>query len=333
MHATFRAGAAALILFTLTACAVKPMRSLNADTAASYHPVEVRVVVNRPQLYGAFDTLRLDTQTENPCLAGIETGKVPDVSWDCGPTTKMVAAKLTASRARKAEETIGPLQPKIADLDIAALLHEPIAEALRGMPNVKVSSVSLMRKPSAGALDEAYRASTAASVLFVYLDYHLTPDFSAFEVSASSLLYARSLAARTAAGLVNTATVPADALPTLMPRNAIYRSMVVYQAKLPEQKDDSMGGWAGTWSADNGRQVRIAVQDARAQLPRMLAQELQRPADAKRTVLRKVDENEGPGELIAESEGKRWVVLWDGSVWCKTTLGAAPAARAQSAAQ
>lgn len=331
MHATFRAGAAALILFALTACAVKPMRSLNADTAASYHPVEVRVVVNRPQLYGAFDTLRLDTQKENPCLAGIETGKIPDVSWDCGPTTTMVAAKLTASRARKAEEAIEPLQRRLGELDIAALLHEPIAEALRGMPNVKISSVSLMRKPSAGALDEAYRASSAASVLFIHLDYHLTPDFSAFEVSARSLLFARSLAARTAAGLVNTSTVPSDALPTLMPGNAIYRSLTVYQAKLPPQNDDSLAGWTRTWAADDARQVRAAAQDASVQLPRLLAQELQRPADAKRSVLRKVDEVEGPGELVAESDGKRWVVLWDGSVWCKTTLGTAP--KTQSAAQ
>jgi hypothetical protein len=329
MQITLRACALILVSLGLGGCALPRVRSLTQEEAAPFQPIDVVVVVDHPELYGAFDTMKITPRESNPCLPRIEPGAMPEVNWDCGGLTDMIAAKLSASRARKAEEAVRPVRSELADLDIAALLSESLARSLQALPNVKVASWRLMKKPSGSAAEDVYRASTANAVLFIRLDHYLSADFSAFEISTDSQLFARSLAARNAAGLNNVPAGSADALPALVPTNAVYRSTVIYHADLPRQTDDSLAGHAATWRADRARLIRAAVEDGRVQLPPLLAEEFQRPNTARRTVVRKVREQGTTMDLVAEKDGRQWLVTPQGTLYYKTQVPAVARTAAQ----
>jgi hypothetical protein len=157
--------------------------------------------------------------------------------------------------------------------------------------------------------------------MFVNVDYHVSKDFSTLEVSARGIVYPRSAAARSAAGLP--AALPSEPKdPVLALKNSAYRVNVFYHAKLPVQAK-SPSEYVAAWKADGARLLRSGLHDGTAQVGRLLAEDLQRVPGAERAGLAKVDAENGlKADLIAESNGGRLLRYPDGSLHFKTTATA-----------
>jgi hypothetical protein len=332
MYALSRAAVSALSALALVGCATPLTQPLKRDVATAAQPVEVKVGIRQPELYGAFEVSRAGQAAAAGC------GAVPGIgillAAACGAAAGAVDATINASRAKAADETIRPLKDEIVDLKFDQAMNEAIAKALTNVPGMSFSGVVVTKETTDAKYEETYKASTAGGVMFVNVDYHMSIDLSTLQMSARALLYPRSPAARTAAGLpgdINAPPAPNQATSMMDPKNAAYRSMVVYRAKLPLQGKDPAEHLAA-WKADNGRLLRTSLHDGMAQLGRLLVEDVQRGPDAPALPsLGKVEgDNRLQADLVAESHGGKLLRYPTGALYFQTTLGGTAATTAQA---
>ncbi|OLL30849.1 hypothetical protein BTH42_14835 [Burkholderia sp. SRS-W-2-2016] len=237
-------------------------------------PVEVQVGIAQPELYAAFI----------PSTAGVvgaaTCGVIPGIgillAAACGGALGAVDASINASRAKSAEESIHPLKAQLVGLDFDQQMRESVSNAFREMPDMQLERVEVTKDVKAHAYNELLVASQAGSVMFVTVDYHLSPDFSTFELSTRSLLFPRSAAAK--AQGIGQATAPDNEL-AVAQKNSVYRASITYRAKLVTSGKDSTQNVA-IWNENDARLLRASIQDGIAQMGRLVAENLQRKYEA-----------------------------------------------------
>ncbi|MBC8724630.1 hypothetical protein F6X37_24480 [Paraburkholderia sp. 31.1] len=262
-------------LVVLTGCARPPLtQSVEHDVLTTMQPVEVRVGIAQPELYAAF------VPSTTGLAAAATCGVIPGIgillAAACGGALGAVDAGINASRAKSAEETIHPLKDQLVELNFDQQMRESILNALREAPEMQVERVEVTKDVKDQDYNELFIASQSGSVMFVTVDYHLSPDFSTFELSTRSLLFPRSSKARAAAKLqpIVQATAPDNGL-AVAPKNSVYRASITYRAKLVTSGKDSTQNVA-IWNDNNGRLLRASMHDGIAQMGRLVAESLQR---------------------------------------------------------
>jgi hypothetical protein len=336
MSAFHRAALSALSALALVGCATPLTQPLNRTVAAAAQPVEVKVGIRQPELYGAFEPSRAGQAAAAGC------GAVPGLgillAAACGAAAGAMDATINASRAKAADEVIRPLKDEIIDLKFDQAMNDAIAKALTNVQGMSFSGVVVTKETTDAKYEEALKASTAGGVMFVNVDYHMSIDLSTLQMSARALLYPRSPAARTAAGLpgdINAPAAPNQPASVIDPKNADYRSLVVYRAKLPQQAKEP-GEYLAAWKADNGRLLRTSLNDGMAHLGRLLVEDIQRAPDAPALPsLGKVEvENRQQADVVAESHGGKLLRYPTGALHFQTTPGGtATTAQAPAAIQ
>jgi hypothetical protein len=101
-------------------------------------------------------------------------------SWD------PVDAGINATRAKEAEDAVRPLKDQVVDVNVDRAISEAVQQSLRSVPGMQIAGMTLTKQMNDKAYEETFRAATANAVMFVNIDYHLSTDFSFFEVSARS---------------------------------------------------------------------------------------------------------------------------------------------------
>jgi hypothetical protein len=329
MFAPSRTALCAIATAVLTGCAGVPTsQALKPQVREAIQPVDLTVGIPQPELYATFE----------PSTAGVTgaaaCGAVPGLgillAAVCGGVMGSIDAGINATRAKEAEDAVRPLKDQIVDVNVDQAIREAVQESLRGVPGMQIAGVTLTKQMNDKAYEETFRASTANAVMFVNIDYHLSTDFSFFEVSARSSIHARGNAARTAAGQP-TALPAAGGEPLLSAKNAVYRADVIYQAKLPVPGNGIAQNIAA-WKANDAQLLRTAINSGIAQLSQILTEDLQRSPGAERPVLGKVDGGNGiKVDLLAQSNAGQLLRHVDGTL--RFTANLAPVATADAGAQ
>ncbi|MFO1340957.1 MAG: hypothetical protein U1F53_22510 [Burkholderiaceae bacterium] len=325
MFSSVRTVTSVAVAITLVGCAVVPnSQVMTREIAAAVQPVDVKVGLKQPELYAQFEPSTAGAAAAAGC------GAVPGLgillAAACGGALGAVDATVNAERAKVAEETIRPLKDEIVDVKVDQLITEATSKALKSVPGMQVASLALTTQVENKAYEEVFQASTANGVMFVNIDYHISKDFSTLEVTARGLLYPRSTAARTAAGLP--ATAPTNE-PLLAPKNAAYRASVAYQLQLP-LKGATPQAYVDAWKANGASLLRNGLATGSNEVARLIADELQRVPSANAPAPAQVDVAPGiKGSLMAERDGGRVLRDADGSIHFVVT---APTAATNTAA-
>jgi hypothetical protein len=333
MYVFRRAALPALISLALVGCAhVPPTQRMTQDVAAAVQPVDVKVGIKQPELYAEFEHSAAGQAAAAGC------GAIPGIgvllAAACGGVAGAVDAKVNAERAKAADEIVRPLKDAIVDVKFDEMMSGALAKSLGGVPGMKIAVLNTTKTVEDKAYEETFRASTSNGVMFVNIDYHVSRDFSTLDISARSLIYPRSVTARTAAGL------PAE-LPTGEPllaiKNSAYRTSAFYHLKLPVQAA-TPAEYVDAWKAENARMLRLGLDKGTAEVSRLLAEDLQRVPGAKEEPMAKVDAAPGiKADLVSERDGGKVLRYPDGSMHfhasapmtattASATAGAAPGA-------
>lgn len=316
-----RAALPALISFALVGCAgLPPTKNMPENVAKAVQPVDVNVGIRQPELYAAYEV------STGGQAAAASCGAIPGIgillAAACGGVAGAIDAKVNAERAKAADELVRPLKDQIVDLQFDQMMNEAVSNALKQVPGMSVAGVAVTKTVDDKAYEATYRDSKSNGVMFVNVDYHITKDFSALEVSARGLVYPRSTSARTVAGLPGELPAPNANLGTLALQNAAYRADVYYHVTLPTQPTPAE--YVAAWQADNAALLRVGLQNGTTQVARLLAEDIQRLPDAKTPVLRKAEAAPGiTADVIAERDGGKLFRYADGSVHFHTVAAAA----------
>ncbi|MGM3275002.1 hypothetical protein [Ralstonia sp. 24A2] len=266
-------------LAVLAGCApMSLMQPVERETLTAMQPVDVRVGIKQPELYAAF------VPSNSGQVAAATCGAIPGIgillAAACGGALGAVDAGINASLAKTAEETVRPLKDQLAEVNVNQQMRETVSVALQGVPDMQVEHVELTKDVTDKAYNESFMASQSGSVMFVNVDYHLSPDFSTLVLSTRSLLFPRSAKARVAAKQPQTVEAKsANNELAVAPRNSVYRANITYNAKLATPGKDAAQNVAA-WNQDNGRLLRAALNDGIAQMGRLMADNLQRKYEA-----------------------------------------------------
>ncbi|MGY4827480.1 hypothetical protein ACVNIS_02760 [Sphaerotilaceae bacterium SBD11-9] len=322
MNTFYRAAVSALSALALVGCATRPNQPLDRKVVSVMQPMDVKIGIRQPELVGDFEVSRAGQAAAAGC------GAVPGIgillAAACGAAAGAVDASVNASRAKTADETIRPLKDEIVDVKVDKAINDAIAQALKNAQDVRFSDIVVTKETTDDDYETLYKASTAGSVMFVNINYSMSIDLSTLQLSARALLYPRSPAARTAAGLSPEFNAATDQGPMLAMSNAAYRSMLFYRAKLPTQAENPTDHIA-TWKANHGQLLRTSINDGIAQLSRLLAEDLLRSPGAERPSLGTVEGLNGQeADLVAESHGGKLLRYKSGALHFHTTLAVNP---------
>lgn len=298
MKSFSRAGLSVVVSMALVGCAVPPVnKPLKQEVKAAINPVDLYVGIAQPDLYAAFEPSMAGASSAAAC------GAVPGLgillAAVCGGAMGAVDASVNASRAKTAEEQIQPLKNAALDIQFDNIFNDTIAKSLKGAPGFRFGNMVLTKVVTPKAYEETYRTTASNAVMFITLNYNLSTDFSTLEVSSHALVFPKSPAALSAAG------VPAEALKQetfTTVNNAAYRTQLSYRGTL-ETKAASPAEYVQIWSADNARLLRVAVHDAATQTARLLSEEIQRLPVPERAALKKEQVARMSYDLLAEEHG------------------------------
>ncbi|WP_439889786.1 hypothetical protein ACS7SF_10795 [Ralstonia sp. 25C] len=270
-------------LAVLAGCAPMPLtQPVEHETLTAMQPVNVRVGIKQPELYADFVPSRTGQAAAATC------GAIPGIgillAAACGGALGAVDAGINATLAKTAEETVRPLKDQLVDLDFNQQMRESVSRSLQGVPDMQVERTELTKEVTDKAYNDLFIASQSGSVMFVNVDYHLSPDFSTLILSTRSLLFPRGAKARVAAKQPQTveATTPNNEL-AVAPKNAVYRASITYRAKLAKPSKEAAQNVAA-WKEGDGRLLQAAMRDGITQMGRLLAENLQRKHEAKQGI-------------------------------------------------
>lgn len=309
-------------LAVLAGCAPMPLtQPVERETLTAMQPVDVRLGVKQPELYAAF------VPSNSGQVAAATCGAIPGIgillAAACGGALGAVDAGINASLAKTAEETVRPLKDQLAELDFNQQMRESVSLALQGVPDMQVEHIELTKEVSDKAYDESFIASQAGSVMFVNVDYHLSPDFSTLLLSTRSFLFPRSAKARVAAKLPQTveAKTPNNE-PATAQKNSVYRASITYRAKLATPSTDVAQNVAA-WNEGNGRLLQAAMRDGITQMGRLLADNLQRKYEVNGNVTQVKGDNGILASQISKGDTGSLLRYPDGSLQFNANLDVA----------
>ncbi len=183
----------------------------------------------------------------------------------------LVDAGVDAQRTKNAEAAVKPLRDAMIDYNFDDKLRDNLQKDLAPVGWLKVSGTRVVKDASAPGLDKAISGSKQAAVLVVAADYQLSNDGTTLNVILTADLFAntKSLAAfKPAKG--------GDAKTLSAPGNALYRNRFVHTSIIPGTVGDRAANMA-TWSADKGKALRAALDEAVVDVTGQLARDLSTP--------------------------------------------------------
>lgn len=324
MFAFRSAALSVLVSLVVTGCARLPMtQPVKPEVLTAVQPVEVNVGISQPELYAAFVPSTAGAKGAAACAAVPGFGIL--LAAACGGAMGAVDASVNATRAKAAEESVRPLKNEIVDLNFDQLMRESLAQSLGSVPGMQLASVAVTKTVNKDAYEKSFKASTSNAVMFINVDYHMSVDFSTLEISARGLIYPRGTTAR-AAVKQPAALTPAQGETLLEAKNAVYRSSIFYEMKLPAASDDTEKNIAA-WKAGNAQMLKAALQDGIAQSGALLASDLQRKHAAYVAETAKVDVGNGlKANLVSQGNSGKLLRHPDGSLHFNAILVANAAA-------
>jgi uncharacterized UPF0146 family protein len=323
-----------LASFVFAGCTHLPAtQPVKPEVLGALQPVEVKVGITQAELYAAF--VRSNAAATGAAACGAVPGLGILLAAACGGAMGAVDASVNATRAKAAEESVRPLKDELVDVNFDQLMRESLTQSLQSVPNMQLADVAVTKTVTTEAYEKTFKGSTSNAVMFINLDYHLSPDFSTLEVSARGLIYPRGATARKAAKLP-TALSATPSEPALALQNATYRSNIIYRAKHPASGDDATKNIAA-WKADNARLLKVALLDGIAQSTALLASDLQSKHPIYAAATANVDTPLGlKANLVSQRNTGKLLRYPDGSLYFDAALAnvaaAAPAAVATSPA-
>jgi hypothetical protein len=307
-----------ILSVALVGCANVPTDNpLTKEHAAAIRPVDLQIGIKQPEIYAAFEP------STGGAVAAATCGAIPGIgillAAACGGAAGAIDASVNAARAKTADEQVRPVKDAVLDQNFDQLFSQAISKSLVDSPKLQFAGTNLTKTVDPKSYEKIFRASTANSVMFVDVDYRLSVDFSTLEVFVRGTVIPRSPAARTAAGLPPELPAP-DPKTALNLNGAVYQFNLTYLGKLPIQAPSSEG-YIAAWKANNGELLKLAMKDSATQAGFLLAEDIQREPNSKRTVLGQADTGRGfKGELLAERNGGQLIRLPQGALVYKTTL-------------
>lgn len=303
----------------LTGCARMPIsQPVEHEALTAMQPVEVQIGIAQPELYAAF------VPSTAGATGAVACGAIPGIgillAAVCGGALGAVDATTNAVRAKAAEERVRPLKDQLAELNFDQRMRESVSRALLREQDIQVARIGLSKKVTDKAYNEVFVASQSGSVMFVNVDYHLSPDCSTFLLSTSSLLFPRSAEARTVAKLppIVEAKASDNELPVAL-KNAVYRAGITYRAKLVSPGKDAAQNVAA-WSADDGHLLRAVMYDSIAQMGKLLTEDLQRKHEISGIVTEVTGDDGVRVSLIEKGDAGSLVRYPDGSLQFNSNL-------------
>jgi hypothetical protein len=322
MYTYRRAAASACLLFALVGCAHNPaVRPLNSDVANTIQTIDVKIGIPHQELHAEFE------RSNGGSAAAAGCGAIPGIglllAGVCGGVAGAVEASVNSARAKAADETVRPLKDEIVDVNFNQIVTDSLNASLQSVPGMQPTSMTVTNTVNDGAYEEIYRASTANGVMFVNVDYYLTPDFSTLEMAVNAHIFPRSASARKAAKLSpelpskdvqgSDRANPQEKL--LASTNAAYRTVIFYDVKLP-RKAETQAEYVAAWKTDGARKLRAGIADGTHQIAQLLAEDLQRRfGDTARPALSKVEIGKGlTADVIAENENGKLLRYTNGTL-------------------
>jgi hypothetical protein len=180
----------------------------------------------------------------------------------------LIDAGVDSARTHNAEEAVKTVRDSVIDYNFDEVLRADLQKSMSTVPFLKLDGVRVTKDVTDASLDAAIVQSKASAVLFTSADYQLSNDGSILTVVISANLFANS-----------------DALQALKPpkgdakiktavSNALYRNRLTYTAPLPGIIGDRTNNLA-IWSANNGAELRKALNAGSAALAAKLAEDIQ----------------------------------------------------------
>jgi hypothetical protein len=322
MYTYRRTAASACLLFALVGCAHNPVvRPLNNDVANAIQPIDIKIGIPHQELHAEIE------RSKGGQVAAASCGAIPGIGLllaaACGGAAGAVDASVNSARAKAADETVRPLKDEIVDVNFNQIMTDSLNTSLQSVPGMQPTSMTVTNTVTADAYEEIYRASAANGVMFVNVDYYLTPDFSTLEMTVNANIFPRSAAARKAAKLSpelpskdgNGSDRTNQQEKLLASTNSAYHTVIFYDVKLP-RKAETQAEYVAAWKTDGARKLRAGIADGIQQISRLLAEDLRRRfGDAERPALSKVEIGKGPmADVIAENENGKLLRFTNGTL-------------------
>ena len=241
--------------------------ALGASLSACVTPVPVNV----PLATGARDAIG-STEVVAPVKQAEIYVYVAPVSTggQGGMIGALVAAGIDAAVQEKAQKAVQPARDAIVDYDFDGRLKADLQSALGGVGFLKVDGVRVTKDAFQPGLDKAIADSRAGAVLVTIADYQFSADAAAVTVTLNADLYGKDAAL---APFRPTGT--ANAKVASYPGNSLYRNTFTYSQPLPGATTDRDQN-IRTWSANNGKAIRDALDAGSAAVAGKLATDIQR---------------------------------------------------------
>lgn len=175
----------------------------------------------------------------------------------------LIDAGVNQSRANSAERDISPVKDALLDFDFNKEMTAALAAEFEEVEWVNNERISVITEMTDANYDDHFRKSPSDAVMFVNLDYSLTPDFTKLMVNAQSMMFPKSAKLRALQQEIYSDTTelnnPNKANRTLL-ANSLYRNTFSYVAVLSNPPNDK-GEAAAVWAADNGALIKQRMSD------------------------------------------------------------------------
>lgn len=254
-----KSGLVLLALMLLTGCAVEPVYKPMPDTvAAKTQKVDVVAGVAQKELIAEIVPSNIAATTGGGLLfAAIDAG-------------------VNASRSSKAEAAIVPARDSLMDFNAVKTFQDDLRHDVAALPWIQSDKVDISLVTSEDEYGKRIQASSKDAVLFVNMDYRLSPDFKLLKVNAQVYLIPKSEAlVRLQAELYKKTTKINDSgAIKAVTANALYRNYFTYARALDVAADDIKAA-AGSWAENSGARVKTALSEGLGAISAMVALDLQ----------------------------------------------------------
>ncbi len=171
------------------------------------------------------------------------------------------------SRAKKAEVAIVPVRDALLGYDVGKTFSEALQAAAEGPAWLKAAKIEVRSAADLGDQKKVLAAATADVVMTLVTDYKMLPDFNGVRVSVQATLRPRS------AELVATAKGNPDGV-------LFANRFVTTRNSRAPLMPATHAGYAAAWAADGGKTIRAALDEALAELARMIVWDLKQDGPA-----------------------------------------------------
>ncbi len=158
---------------------------------------------------------------------------------------------------KKVNKAITPIRSTLTNYDFSKMLYAQLNRKLTKVKWLKLNRTHMDYHLQGKQINKIIRSAKQNTTLLIYLSYDLTPSFQAFVAEADVSLYKKDKTAKKGF-------------------KTIYSNQFYYINTLPK-KDHHLKQDAKIWTANDGRLIKSALNEAAASLANMLIKDIQNP--------------------------------------------------------